>query len=262
MSLDGWSGPVVGILGGLGPAATVTFLDELVRLTDAHQDQDHVDVVVLQHGSIPDRTAAILGDGPSPGPVIARDAQRLAALGVDLIALPCNSAHAFRDEIDADLPVELISIVDITADRAALVAREKSLPESAGEKAGRGESDAPHTAAIFATAGTIAAGTYARALESRGVTPWIPPADMQAQITGIIYDQVKAGEPADVGLLTDLTDKALSAGADVVVFGCTELSIIYAAEESLKARPEIVDSLRSLVLTTIERSGRRVRDSA
>ncbi|MDO5503151.1 MAG: amino acid racemase, partial [Actinomycetia bacterium] len=235
MSLDGWQGTVVGILGGLGPAATVTFLDELVRLTDAHRDQDHVDAVVLQHGSVPDRTEAIIGTGPSPGPVLARDAQRLAAFGVDLIALPCNSAHAFIDEIEADLEVDVLSIVDITAERAARAPA--------------------RTVAVFATEGTVAAGTYARALEARGVTPWLPPSPMQAQITAIIYDQVKAGEPADVALLTSLVDEALDAGADVVLFGCTELSVVYAAEPVLQARPEIVDSLRTLAVATIERSG-------
>ncbi|NLJ53106.1 MAG: aspartate racemase, partial [Intrasporangiaceae bacterium] len=124
------------------------------------------------------------------------------------------------------------------------------------------ESGARHTVALFATEGTVAAGTYARALEAAGATPWIPPAEMQAQITAIIYDQVKAGEPADVALLGELTDRALAAGAHVVLFGCTELSVVYAEVPELQARPEIVDSLRTLAIATIERAGRRVRDSA
>ena len=247
MSLKHWREPVVGILGGLGPAATVTFLDELVRLTDAPTDQDHVDAVVLQHGSIPDRTQAILHDGPSPAPALAKDCRWLESLGVSFIALPCNSAHAYRAEIEAGLDVELISIVDVTAAKAAEIA------------ATLGESGAPHTAAVFATEGTIAAGTYARALEAQGVRPWIPPADMQAQITTIIYDQVKAGQPADVALLHDLTDRARAAGAEVVVFGCTELSVVYADDADLQARDDVIDSLRSLAIATIEKAGRRVR---
>jgi len=271
MSLDGWQTPVVGVLGGLGPAATVTFLGQLVELTDAHRDQDHVDAIVLQHGSVPDRTQAILGAGPSPGPALARDARRLEQLGVDFIALPCNSAHAFKAEIVEGLEVEVISIVDITAEQAARQAAARGRRrgrDGDGERGGAnvqasdGESGARHTVALFATEGTVAAGTYARALEAAGATPWIPPAEMQAQITAIIYDQVKAGEPADVALLGELTDRALAAGAHVVLFGCTELSVVYAEVPELQARPEIVDSLRTLAIATIERAGRRVRDSA
>ncbi len=247
MSLEEWRGPVVGVLGGLGPAATVTFLDELVRLTEADRDQDHVDAIVLQHGSVPDRTAAILRDGPSPGPALARDARMLQSLGVDLVALPCNSAHVFIDEIEDGLDIEVLSIVDITAQRAVQAA------------AGRAVGEAPHTVAVFATEGTIAAGTYERALRRLGASPWLPPGEVQASITTIIYDQVKAGRPADVTMLHELLDTALASGADSVVLGCTELSVVYAREPSLQMRGEVVDSLRSLAVATIERSGRRVR---
>lgn len=253
MRLTHWRGPVVGILGGLGPAATVTFLDQVVKLTDAARDQDHVDVIVLQHGSVPDRTQAILGEGESPVPALAADALTLERIGVDLIALPCNSAHAFKDEIIRDVTTEVFSIVDLTAARAVEVAEARAARE--------GGEEAPPIA-VFATEGSIAAGTYERAVTALGGTVWLPPEDMQRDITAIIYDQVKAGLPADVGLLEQLIDRALDAGAGVVVLGCTELSVVYAEEPSLAARPELVDSLRTLAVATIERSGRRVRDLA
>ena len=251
MQLTHWRGPVVGILGGLGPAATVTFLDQVVKLTDAARDQDHVDVIVLQHGSVPDRTQAILGEGESPVPALAADALTLERLGVDLIALPCNSAHAFKDEIIRDVTTEVFSIVDLTAARAVEVAAARARP-----------GETPPPIAVFATEGSIAAGTYERAVTGLSGTVWLPPEDMQRDITAIIYDQVKAGLPADVALLERLIDQALDAGAGVVVLGCTELSVVYAQEPSLAARPELVDSLRTLAVATIERSGRRVRHSA
>lgn len=242
-----WTTPVVGVLGGLGPAATVTFLDELVRLTDADRDQDHVDAVVLQHSSVPDRTAAILHDAPSPGPVLARDAQLLEQMGVDFIVLPCNSAHAFIGDIREGLSVELLSIVGLAGEQAV---------ETAASRSG---SVGPHTIGVFATEGTVAAQTYEKDLRGRGARAWIPPADMQADITTIIYDQVKAGRPADVELLGRLVDRALAEGCDAVLLGCTELSIIYAQEGELSQRWEVVDSLETLALATIERTGRRVR---
>lgn len=245
--MEHWSQPIAGILGGLGPAATVTFLDELVRLTDASRDQDHVDAVVLQHSSVPDRTEAILHDAPSPGPVLARDAQLLERMGVDFIVLPCNSAHAFIGDIREGLSVELLSIVGLAGEQAVEVA------------ASRSAQPGPHTIGVFATEGTIAAQTYDKDLRGRGARAWIPPSDMQADLTAIIYDQVKAGRPADADLLGRLVDRALAEGCHAVLFGCTELSIIYAQEEELSGRLEIVDSLETLALATIERSGRRVR---
>lgn len=242
-----WTKPVVGILGGLGPAATVTFLDELVRLTDADRDQDHVDAVVLQHSSAPDRTEAILHDSPSPGPVLARDAQLLEQMGVDFIVLPCNSAHAFIGDIRGGLSVELLSIVGLAGKQAVDTAASRS--GDAG----------PYTIGVFATEGTIAAKTYEKDLRGRGARAWIPPADMQADLTTIIYDQVKAGRPADVGLLGRLIDRALVEGCDAVLLACTELSIIYAQQQELSERWEVVDSLETLAIATIERCGRRVR---
>ena len=244
-----WTTPVVGVLGGLGPAATVTFLDELVRLTDADRDQDHVDAVVLQHSSVPDRTAAILHGSPSPGPVLARDAQLLEQMGVDFIVLPCNSAHAFIGDIREGLSVELLSIVGLAGEQAV---------ETAASRSG---TVGPYTIGVFATEGTIAAQTYEKDLRGRGARAWIPPGEMQSDLTRIIYDQVKAGRPADVELLGRLVDRALVEGCDAVLLACTELSIIYAQEEELSERWEVVDSLETLAIATIERTGRRVRVS-
>lgn len=245
--MEHWTKPVVGVLGGLGPAATVTFLDLLVRLTEADKDQDHVDAVVLQHSSVPDRTQAILHGAPSPGPVLARDAQLLEQMGVDFVVLPCNSAHAFIDEIAEGLSVDVLSIVGLSAGQAVETA------------ASRADDPGPHTIGVFATEGTIAAQTYEKAVRERGARAWIPPGDMQADLTTIIYDQVKGGRPVDVELLTRLVDRALAEGCDAVLFGCTELSIVYAEVEDLSERWEVVDSLETLAVATIERAGRHVR---
>lgn len=238
MTMEGWTAPVVGVLGGLGPAATVTFLEELVRLTPAARDQDHIDAVVLQHSSTPDRTAAVLAGGPSPGPPLAADAQRLERLGVDLIVMPCNSAQAFVRDIEAATSLPLLSIVDLTAERAVAQAGETPI-------------------AVFATEGTMAAGTYTEAITARGGTPWVPPPEVQADLTAIIYDQVKAGRPVDLNQFDRAVETALAAGCSVVLLGCTELSVVY-VRHALDARPELVDSLRCLVLGTLRAAGKEV----
>jgi aspartate racemase len=236
---DDWSRPVVGVLGGLGPAATAVFLDLLVRLTDAPTDQDHLDAVVLQHASVPDRTASILDPAaPDPGPVLARDAARLAALGAGLLVLPCNTAHHFAHRIEAASDVPLISIVSETARVAAA-----------------------RTAApigIFATEGNIAAGIYQQAIAAAGGEFLVPDADLQADINTLIYDQVKAGRPVDLDLFETCIERMRRQGAEVVVLGCTELSVIY-DRHGYTGRDDLVDSLEVLACETITRAGARLR---
>lgn len=233
----------VGVIGGVGPAATVSFLDLVLRHTDAGRDQDHVDLVVLQHASIPDRTAYILGDSPEdPGPVMAADARRLEALGVDFVVVPCNTAHHFTDEVAAAVTVPVLSIVDETVDEVA---------------ARPGTS----TVGLLATSGTLASGVYQRAAGERGLTVLEPDADDQRVVMGIIYDQVKAGRPADVPALRAVAERLAARGADVVVLGCTELSVV-ALEHGLLAEPLFLDSLDVLARRTVVRAGRRLRGAA
>ncbi len=230
----------VGVIGGVGPAATVCFLDLVVRHTAADRDQDHVDLVVLQHASIPDRTAYILGrSDEDPGPVMAADARRLEHLGVGFVVVPCNTAHHFTDEVAAAVDVPVLSIVDETADEVAT---------------------RPGTArvGVLATSGTLAARVYQRALEARGLEPIVPDDADQDVVMGIIYDQVKAGRPADVAALHGVADRLAARGADVVVLGCTELSVV-AAEHDLLADARYVDSLDVLARRTVERAGYPLR---
>lgn len=231
----------VGVIGGVGPAATVCFLDAVVRLTVAGRDQDHVDLVVLQHASIPDRTAFILGaSDEDPGPVMATDARRLEALGVSFVVIPCNTAHHFTDEVAAAVDVPVLSIVAETV--AAALARRPGLAR----------------AGVLATDGTVAARVYQGALEKAGVEPVLPDAEDQRAVMEIIYDQVKAGLPADVGTLRAVSERLVAAGAEVVLLGCTELSVA-AVDAGLLVDPLYVDSIDALARSTIRRSGHEVR---
>jgi aspartate racemase len=230
----------VGVIGGVGPAATVCFLDKVVRLTAADRDQDNVDLVVLQHSTIPDRTAYILGDSDeNPGPVMAEDAHRLTLLGVEFIVIPCNTAHYFTQEVEAASGVPVLSIVDETLD----------------EVVARGGVD---TIALLATSGTLASGVYQRAAQARGLRVVEPEPDEQAVVMHVIYDQVKAGLPGDVSLLTGVADALLARGAQVAVLGCTELSVV-ADGTDLLADPCYVDSLDVLARRTVVRSGHALR---
>ena len=237
--------PVIGVIGGIGPLATVHFLDRVVRLTDAARDQDHVNLVVLQDSSVPDRTEYLLGRSTDdPGPVLAEDARRLESLGVAAVVLPCNTADAFRDRLTAAVSVPVVSIV------------ERTVAEAASRNESKGSS--PTAVGVLATEGTVAAGVYRRELARRGLTEALPgPAD-QAIVTEIIYGQVKRGLPSDGAALRGVIDRLRAAGAGYVVLGCTELSVA-AQDHGLLADRAVVDSVEALAEDTVRRGGRRLR---
>ena len=236
------AGPApVGVIGGVGPLATAYFLDKVVRLTAAERDQDHVDMVVLNHASIPDRTAFILGESAdNPGPVMAEDARRLERFGVSFLVVPCNTAHYFTDEIVGAVDVPVVSIIEETVDEAV-----RRVPALA-------------RVGLLATSGTVSAGVYQRALEKRGLECVVPGADDQAALMRVIYEQVKAGRPVDLETFSGIVERLREAGAQVVVLGCTELSVV-AEDFHLLADPTLVDSLDVLARRTIERAGHVVR---
>lgn len=248
-----WPGPTVGVIGGNGPAATALFQDVLVRLTPAATDQEHLDLVVLVHSSQPDRTARILSDdAPDPGPVLARDAARLDAIGTDFTVIPCNTAYHFLPTIAAATSQPILSIVEETAKAAVERAAER-----ADERAGDGSSDRSPRIGLLATNGTRAAKVYERVLDSLGAQT-IYPDDADQQLTmSVIYDGVKAGGPIDLAGLEAVISR-LAQQSDVVVLGCTELSVIH-AQQGWSNRPELVDSIESLARATILRAGKQPR---
>lgn len=233
--------PLVGVIGGVGPLATVYFMDKVVRLTRAARDQDHVDMIVFNHATIPDRTDFILGKSDEdPGPVMASDGQRLVAFGADFLVLPCNTAHNFTDPLLHAVSVPVLSIIDVTADEAM-----KRVPGLTA-------------VGIMATSGTARSGVYQRALASRGIETLLPEDGDQDTLMRIIYEQVKAGAPVDLEALHEVGDNLVAAGAQVLVLGCTELSVV-AEDADLLSDPLYVDSLDVLARRTIERSGHEIR---
>ncbi|GAA1716988.1 aspartate/glutamate racemase family protein [Brachybacterium phenoliresistens] len=251
---EDWSAQVVGVLGGLGPAATSVFLDILVRATDAASDQDHLDLLVSQHSTTPDRTARILDPAaPDPGIVIARDARMLERAGATLLVMPCNTAHHFVRQAEDATTAPFLSIVELTAEVAA---RRVGAPASAGAGASAG-GGAAAPVAVFATEGNVRAEVYQQALEQAGARAWIPSRDLQDRVNAIIYDQVKAGRPVDMEMFEGCVAEAIDGGAGTVVLGCTELSVVY-DQQGLRGDPRLTDSLTELATATILAAGKQV----
>ena len=197
-----------GVLGGMGPAATVDFMARVLALTDAADDQHHVRLLVDQNPRVPNRQDALLRNAQSPGPVLARMAQNLESIGADFIVMPCNTAHAFQDDIIAAIDVPFVSIVDVTL---------AALPEDA-------------CAGLLTTRGCLDAGVYQPALAARGIDHRLPTSDEADVLTDISFD-VKAGNRGDdvAARLREVCAQLTGRGATVLVAACTELPLVLAA---------------------------------
>ncbi len=196
----------IGIVGGMGPVATLDLFDKILRHTDAHTDAEHIRIYIDCHTGIPDRTKAILSGGESPVPYIAESAEKLANMGADFLLIPCNTSHYFYEEIARLSPVPILHMIRETA---------KSLGMNGVKRVG-----------LLATDGTVSAGVYQEALREQGIETILPPPDAQREVMRLIYDGVKAGaESFDVAPIVSELARMKNLGAERIVLGCTELPI-------------------------------------
>ena len=202
----------VGVLGGLGPAATVDFLDKVVRATPAARDQDHVRMLVDVNPAVPCRNAAVAGRGPSPGPTLAEMARGLEAGGADFLVMVCNTAHAYADDIRTAAAVPFVSIVDETVDA--------SLRLRPGLRA----------AGVLASSGCLEAGLYEAAFEGRGVRALSLDSAGRAAFMEVL-GRIKGGS-TDAAVRAEMRRLALALteqGAELIVAGCTEIPLVLGA---------------------------------
>ncbi len=200
---------LLGILGGMGPLATVDFLGKLTRLTPATRDQDHLPWLTVSQPGIPDRSAAIKAGNDGPAPFLTKGVQWLAEQGVGLIAIPCNTSHYWYESMQAVSSVPILHIADAT------------IEELQQSNASVGP------VAILATRGTVQAGIYSTRLAAKGFDLFDIREEEQVVVDQIIKD-VKGGQIGTARdtmrtLLRTLTDR----GVHTVILGCTELPIAH-----------------------------------
>ena len=220
---------LLGILGGLGPMSTFYFCELLTSHTQAFCDADHIDMLISSRATTPDRTAFILGKSTrDPLPVMLEEANRLVAGGVDLLVIPCNTAHYFYHGLLQEISVPMLNIIEET------VLHLKRL----GTK----------TFGLLATEGTASSRAYEKICREHGLVCLVPTEEEQKIVSSIIYDQIKQNKPADLAAL-EAVGKALQArSAERLVLGCTELSLI---KTQLSPALCLVDSLEVLAYQTI-----------
>lgn len=227
----------VGVIGGVGPMATVYYMQRVIEMTAANCDQEHINMLVFNDCDIPDRTAFITEQSSdNPLPVMIEDAKRLEAAGCDFVVIPCNTAHYFYDELEQSVHIPVVNIVEETIRYAK--ARVLNL----------------QCVGILATTGTIVTGTYQKYAEAAGLTAVIPDADSQEALMRIIYDGVKAGRPVSRAEFDAVANALRAQGAQCLILGCTELSVL--KRDLPIDDPDVLDSIDVLASETVRRSGK------
>lgn len=230
---------LVGILGGVGPAATVYFEQRIVERTDAARDQDHVRTLVFNDATVPDRTAFILGESDeSPVKPLVADARMLEQCGCTVLALPCNTAHYFFEDIKTAVNVPIVNMVRETMELCARKGIER--------------------VGVLGTIGTMQVNIFGRETEGLPVECVYPELEVQRRVNSIIYDDVKAGRDVDPSRLDELADLFADEGCQGVILGCTELSFAFGKDAS-HHRIAVIDPLEVLVESVVTRAGCQLR---
>lgn len=195
----------LGVIGGMGPQASASFYDIIIENTKAEKDQDHINLLLYSHASIPDRTTAILNQATNDIiNILKSDIYKLERFGVDYIVLTCNTSHNFIEELKKNATVPIISIIDETTEY---------LSKENIKKVG-----------LLATDGTLQTRIYTDKLEAKGIEVIIPCSNNQSKVMSIIYDQVKKGIPVDDTMFSAVVDELIDNDAGAIILGCTELS--------------------------------------
>ncbi|MGE0749696.1 MAG: aspartate/glutamate racemase family protein [Variibacter sp.] len=225
---------MLGVLGGMGPAATIDFMAKVVALIDAARDQDHIPMVVTSIPQIPDRTSAILHNGEDPLPAMLRCVDVLEGAGASMIAIPCNTAHFWYPQIADYAHIPVLNIVEACA-------QELRSRQSGALRVG-----------LMATAGTLASGIYQKRLTEFEIRL---PADQGVVMQGIAA--VKAGDLEGARLLLErVADDLFRDRCDAIIMACTEIPLAL-AERAKRAPSQYIDPTNALAKMSVSRWNER-----
>lgn len=228
----------IGVLGGLGPMATVYFQSLLVDHTYAPTDQDHIDLIVINRATTPDRSSYILDKTKeSPLQYLIEDAKKLEHAGCDALVMVCNTAHYFYDDIVKEVNIPFINMVE----------------ESVKEALRRGKK----SLGLMTTTGTKKAELYQKLCDKYKLKYILSSDEIEDKIMTIIYDEIKATKPVDMNLFSEIIDYFKVKGADSILLGCTELSIL--CGEKMLDKDFFIDSSLVLAQRTIEFAQKRYK---
>jgi aspartate racemase len=233
---------VIGILGGMGPEATVGFFERIIAYTPAARDQDHLRVLIDSNPHVPDRTAAILHGGESPVPLMAAGVEALQRAGADFVVIPCVSAHFFLEDLRRLVGLPVLSMFDVTAEHI------------------RRQHPRIKTVGLLGTTGTVAGGHFQARLAQDGIETVAPGSGDQSRVMAAIYD-IKDSHArrsrSEIGDdLRSVGGRLAAAGAQGIVLGCTEIPLVLKAGH---LDVPVFDTLTLLARAAIVAAGREPR---
>lgn len=231
---------MVGIFGGMGPEATANLYAEIVRLTPAKEDQDHLPTVIYSRPQVPDRTKCIESGSREIVPYLEEGVRRLERMGASLIAIPCNTVHYYHADMQKAVRVPVLNMITETVD-----AVEKQHPRC-------------KVVGLLASNGTVRSKLYEVAFEARGIRVVYPATTCQQTCVMNAVYSIKAGgdKRRQADLLAKAADDVTGKGAQVIVLGCTEIPLAF---DRSRARLPVVNATEILALAAIREYQRGTR---
>lgn len=224
----------LGVIGGLGPMATALFMQMVTEMTDAEVDQEHIEMLIHSCPQIPDRTSYILDHAKAdPKPEMIRVGQGLAAQGADLIAIPCITANYFYTELEEGIRIPIINAIQETHRYLT----ERNI----------------HSVGLMATSGTVESGLFQKEFLSPDSRLIVPSKERQQEVMHLIYKNVKANRPPQMELFERISEELRAGGAEVILLGCTELSVI---REDYEIGSGYLDVMQLMAKCAVEACGR------
>lgn len=204
---------IIGILGGMGPEATLYFFQRIIKNTNAARDQDHFRILIDNNPKIPERVPAILGRGENPLPMMIATAKNLENAGADFITIPCVSAHYYIEELGRSISIPVISIIG-----EVVTEIQRRIPEI-------------RRVGLIATTGTVHAGLFQDRLSGMGVEVLVPPGEIQENLVmSAIYGEsgIKAGciSSENKDKILKSSNEMIERGAEGIIGGCTEVPLV------------------------------------
>jgi aspartate racemase len=223
---------IIGILGGMGPEATADFFQEIIRLTPAEKDQDHIPVLIYSDPRVPERTRAILHGGEDPTPYLIKGAVTLEHAGAGILAIPCNTAHYFLSRLTPHVHIPVLDMIEETLRRT------------------RAQIGKVRAVGLLATVGTIQSGIYREVFGRHGVEVLVPEAADQERIQQAIF-LIKAASynSARQGVFEGIGSALMAAGAQAVILGCTEIPLGF---DEGRADYPVVNATRVLAQAAVD----------
>jgi aspartate racemase len=202
---------MIGILGGMGPEATIYIFRLIVELTKVEKDQDHIPIIIFNNPKIPDRTAAIVRGGPSPLPYLIDSAVFLEKAGADFILMPCVTAHYFYKEIVKHITIPFLHLLE---ESVWYVKRELDHVRRIG---------------LLATDGTVQSGLFQEFFNKNGIEIVVPKKDGQNLLMKALYQKegVKAGyKEFPKEMILQVLQQLIRDKVEGVIAGCTEIPLV------------------------------------